>query len=164
MSYKRLVPKLENSSFSEKRSTPKSQPKKIKDKEIPTEMAPALAPATDIYIVDYTENSFLVMGNTISHSKNLGGLGGTFGPTKKYGVQWLFAGFRKESVKKYIKEGIVEPAKWVKKETTQAEKVVDQRMKFLFEELKGAFDSESEYMGESILNVFKLLEQKYKKS
>ena len=120
---------------------------------------------TDIYISDYTPKSFIVMGNTLSHANNLGKLGGKPAPLGQLGTQWLFAGYRRESVKNYIETGQVVPAKWTGATTssTAPSRGSSARPDYsgLFEEFKNAFEKDAEYTGESILEVIQLLQQKY---
>ncbi len=123
---------------------------------------------TDIYISDYTPKSFIVMGNTLSHANNLGKLGGKPAPLGQLGTQWLFAGYRRESVKNYIETGQVVPAKWTgatnsSTSTTPGRGSSGPRPDYsgLFEEFKNAFEKDAEYTGESILEVIQLLQQKY---
>ena len=145
MNHKRLAPKM---SWAD--DDPEPTPKQIEKEEQKTNFS-------DIYISDYTPKSFIVLGNTLSHANNLRKLGGDIKQLNNMGQQWLFAGYRKASVQKYIDEGVVEPAKW-SGESKKNDKVDLNRM---FEEFKNAFDKDSEYTGESIIEVIESLKQKY---
>lgn len=143
----------------------KKTPKKNdSDDETPKNEKPGVY--TDIFISDYSPKSFLVLGNTLSHANALGKLGGTHTELRNMGLQWLFAGYKKDSVKKYIEEGIIQPAKWTGPNTwgtkANASPPAGQPdLSKIFEEFSGAFDKDAEYTGESVLEVIGLLRNKF---
>lgn len=125
----------------------------------------------NLYIMDYSEKSFVVMGDVINHSNALASLGGKFCYNLKTGQGWLFTKVKKESVQKYIDTGEIVPYQYTDEEKQQfrdreaqklQQKNDDKReMIRLFGELRGAFEPLEDYEGSSIINVIKQLQDKY---
>ena len=149
------------------------KPEKLKQKiKSPSTGAGAEAETKDakLYILDYSEKSFVVMGNVIKHSDALGKLGGKYTPLK-IGTHWMFPKIKKESVEQYIQTGEIKPYKYSEEEIAKfrerdAKKTTDQNdyqrsLIRLFGELKGAFDQSEDYEGSTIINVIEQLQDKY---
>lgn len=61
-----------------------------------------------IYIEDYTEKSFVVLGNTLEHKDNLRSLGGKWNGNLREGKKgWIYPLKDKEKVELYIETGKV---------------------------------------------------------
>lgn len=122
----------------------------------------------ELFILQYTPKSIVVMGNTLSHSDALVSLGGTYNTGLKIGPGWVFAKIREESVQKYIDTGLVEKyvysntekSKWNKVNTpappTQA--VDNKKLHTIFQQMRDAFDPNEEYDGHNIIDVVNQLE------
>lgn len=129
------------------------------------ESSPTPNNVSNLYILEYSPKSFVVMGETLTHSQNLGRLGGKYG-SYRYGAGWLFAKVREASVKKYIETGEVEPHVYTKE---QREKFEQQKansnsnldLKRIFRELRSAFDPDEDYEGSAIIDVIQQIEDKY---
>jgi hypothetical protein len=70
---------------------------------------------TDIQIKDYTEKSFVILGNTKDFSKDLKDFGGKWNPNLKCGPGWIFSKIHRDKVQDYIsiknnKKEVVEEA------------------------------------------------------
>lgn len=59
---------------------------------------------SDLKIVDYTEKSFVVLGDTKPHKTLLKELGGKYNPNLKVGAGWIFSKKKKKDVKKALKQ------------------------------------------------------------
>jgi hypothetical protein len=57
----------------------------------------------DLIINDYTEKSFVVRGDTITHKKELKMMGGKWNSRLKDGCGWIFPKTKKVDVENYIK-------------------------------------------------------------
>ncbi len=123
---------------------------------------------TELYIVSYTDKSFVVMGDTLNHSGALVSLGGKYNPNLRIGQGWIFSKIRQESVENYIKTGEIVPyvyskedqAKYTKKSTTVRQPQQEQLRK-LFQDFREAFDPNEEYESSSIIEVIYQLEEKF---
>lgn len=122
----------------------------------------------DMYVVQYSEKSFVVMGDTLSHSDALTKLGGKYNTNLRVGQGWIFAKAREDSVKNYIETGEIVPYVYPKdvqnkyqsqKRTSNGE--ADQKLIKIFRELRDAFDADAEYDGKDIIEVIHQLEEKY---
>jgi len=122
----------------------------------------------DLYISQYTDKSFVVLGNTLNHSKALVSLGGSYNTGLRIGQGWVFAKFRQESVEKYIKTGEVVPYDYSKSDKfnyNQKQVIVKDdtdKIKLIFNELRNAFDLNNDYEGSSIIDVINQFEAKFK--
>jgi hypothetical protein len=120
-----------------------------------------------LFITPYTDKSFVVLGETLEHTKALTQLGGKFNPSLKMGAGWIFSNLRQDSVRKYIDTGEIVPYVYTEQDkakyTTQNKKVDNNniQLKVLFEELCEAFDPKCEYEGGDIIDVIKKFQQKY---
>jgi hypothetical protein len=112
----------------------------------------------ELIISNYTERSIVVTGDTISHSKALKELGGSFNPKLRVGAGWIFSKARKESIENYIKTGEIKPHVFDKSKF-EAQKSVD--VKKIFKTLYGAFEADAEYDGEDVLETIKQVERKF---
>jgi len=60
---------------------------------------------TDITIKDYTDNSFIVEGDTRKYKEDLKKLGGKYNSFLKNGPGWIFPKTNENNVKSFIKKG-----------------------------------------------------------
>jgi len=125
----------------------------------------------------YTEKSFVVMGETIDHSKQLVELGGKFNTNLRIGEGWIFAKVREPSVRHYIESGEVKPFVYSKEQqnmykkngngtmatTPENPQILNVKLRNMFKTFRNAFDPESEYNGQSIIDVIDQLEARYVK-
>lgn len=118
---------------------------------------------TQLFINDYTEKSIVITGDTISHSKQLKELGGSYNPKLKIGAGWIFSKARKESVENYIKTGKVERFQFDKSKFSSAEEKQDEKLEKAFSLLLSAFESDAEYDGEDVLETIKKVQKKIMK-
>lgn len=114
----------------------------------------------DLQLVEYSEKSFVLLGDTIDHASNITKLGGTYNTRLKCGPGWIFSNTRKESVKKYLDTGKVEPYVYTKEDKNKYAKNLETSK--IFKDLINAFDSDCEYSGESIIDAIKQVQKKYK--
>lgn len=115
----------------------------------------------DLQIIDYTDKSIVVVGDTLTHSNALGTLGGKFNMNLKCGKGWIFSKMRKESVEKYINTGEIEPYVYDKSAYTKKPIANKDVLQKLFREFREAFDADKDYEGENILDVINQLEEKW---
>ncbi len=71
-----------------------------------------MATLTDIRIVDYTEKSIAVYGDTKKYKEELKRIGGKYNPKLKEGPGWIFPKTLKENVFKFINENEIVDNKW----------------------------------------------------
>ncbi len=126
---------------------------------------------TDLYILNYTERSFVVMGDTLNHSNALVTLGGKYNTNLRIGNGWIFAKVREPSVLKYIETGEVEPYVYSKEDQARFEKraaenaesngITEQHLRKIFQEFREAFDTNEDYEGHSIIDVIYQLENRH---
>lgn len=109
-----------------------------------------------LYIVDYTINSFIVLGDSLGHSNELTKLGGTWVDNLKIGSGWLFAKIRKESVENYIKTGEIKKYEYSEKELEKF-KGNKKLLIIVKNRLKLAFSKNEIYSKKEILRVFDLI-------
>jgi hypothetical protein len=135
----------------------------------------------DIVILPLTEKSFLVKGNLLDHGSKLVELVGKYAPEKE---GYIFANFRKQSVEHYINTGEVKPYQYTDEQkrtfsqsihkstpssyTSSTSSTVSKertwslfQLKTIFQEIRDAFESDSYYQGDSILDVMTQIEEKY---
>ncbi len=133
---------------------------------------PTVSVSTELYIMPYTHRSFVVMGDTLSHSNALTRLGGKYNPGLRIGQGWIFAKVREESVRNYIETGEIVPhvydakdiAKYNQDKADNTPTSATQdigKFRKIFSELRQAFDSNEDYEGKSIIEVIYQLEEKY---
>ena len=118
-------------------------------------------PIGELQIIDYTEKSFVVVGDTLTHSNALGTLGGKYNMNLRIGKGWIFSKMRKESVEKYIATGVIEPYVYDKSAYGKKQAVDKDTVKKIFREFREAFDPDAEYEGEVVLDVISQLEKKW---
>nr|QBK87486.1 MAG: hypothetical protein LCMAC201_03960 [Marseillevirus LCMAC201] len=160
-------------SFSVSKQMPKRLARKIghgEDEPVSLSESTTVLVVTDLYIMPYTDRSFVVMGETLDHSNALTLLGGKYNTNLRIGQGWIFAKVREESVRKYIESGEIIPyvyteqdqAKYNQKKVDTKETVdLSKEFRNLFRELREAFDSDEDYEGKSIIEVIYQLEEKY---
>lgn len=123
---------------------------------------PTIQSGTDLYITDYSAKSFVVMGDTLSHSGALTTLGGTFNPNLKIGNGWIFAKIRKQSVENYIDTGDIVPYVYTNQDKSKYNTPApNAQLRAIFKEFRYAFNADEQYEGISIINVIYQLEEKY---
>lgn len=167
MSRKRLARKISVGSSDEEESSEESitttQPK-----------TPTTKIHKDMFIMEYSPKSIVVMGETLDHSKELSALGGKY-TQLRMGMGWLFAKIRQESVENYINTGEVVPYQYTQadrdrfaarneaaKKASNPSPGLDKKMlRKLFKEFREAFDEDEEYDGTSIIEVIYQLEERY---
>jgi hypothetical protein len=113
----------------------------------------------DLFVMPYTDKSFVVTGDTINHTRALVELGGKYNAQLRIGQGWIFAKPRQNSVEKYIATGEIEP--FVYSTTTYERKNNTEEVRQIFKEFRGAFDDDKDYVGSSIIEVISKLEEKY---
>lgn len=113
-----------------------------------------------IYIVDYTVNSFIVLGDSLGHSSELGKLGGTWVENLRIGSGWLFAKIRKESVENYIKTGEIKKYEYSEKELEKF-KGNKKLLIIVKNRLKTAFSKNGIYSKEEISRVLDIIISDY---
>jgi hypothetical protein len=114
----------------------------------------------NIYIVDYTVNSFLVLGDSLGHSSELLKLGGLWKDDLKIGSAWLFSIIRKESVENYIKTGTIKKYEYSDKdlEKFKGNKQLLINTKY---RLKLAFTKDGLYSKKEIIRIIDLIIEDY---
>lgn len=133
----------------------------------------------DIFILPLSEKSFIVKGNILEHGSKLTELVGKYSSDKE---GYIFANFRKPSVLHYISTGEVIPYKYTEEQkrqyiqTTHVSKSTPNsvsntcskervwtmfQLKSIFQEIRDAFDADSYYKGESVIDVMNQIEEKY---
>jgi hypothetical protein len=122
---------------------------------------------SDLILIPYTARSVVVTGNTLSHTKALTQLGGTFNPNlKNLGGGWVFAKAREESIQAYITTGEINPYIYPKKEfepkrDNQQSQLAETQLRRIFRELRSAFNLKEDYEGSAIHDVFYQIEEKH---
>jgi len=128
-----------------------------------------------LYITQYSEKSFVVLGDTLNHSEALVRLGGTFNPSLRIGQGWIFSKNREPSVQKYIETGEIEPFRYTQEQQNvfnnnkgmraepkrQEPGISVEYLQKMFQEFREAFDPTEDYEGESIISVIDQLREKY---
>lgn len=151
-------------SFSVKKTTKKRLARKLDDSIVDYDQVepPQKQEATgELQIINYTDRSIVVIGDTLSHSNALGTLGGKFNPNLRVGQGWIFAKMREDSVRKYIETGEIEPYVYDKAAYNKKPALNKETLQKLFREFREAFDADEEYEGESIMDVIQQLEDKW---
>jgi hypothetical protein len=62
---------------------------------------------SELNIIQYTEKSFVVRGNTNENKEQLKNIGGKYNALLKGGPGWIFPNFLKKNVEEYIKSGTI---------------------------------------------------------
>ncbi len=123
----------------------------------------------DLYIMPYTDRSFVVMGDTLNHSNALTSLGGKYNTNLRIGQGWIFAKVREESLRHYIATGEIVPyvyskeqqAKFARSNAAPPPELSKQKLSEVFQDFRDAFDPDEDYEGASIIDVIYQLEEKH---
>jgi hypothetical protein len=117
-----------------------------------------------LQLLSVSEKAFVVINYKAAHCDALAKLGGKLTWTKVAQQEgYMYANFRRPSVENYIKTGEITVQKYEgPTDTNRFQKPVDASMlKLMFQDFKDAFDADSEYDGQSIIDVIDQLEKKY---
>lgn len=118
----------------------------------------------NLFLIPYSEKSFVVTGDTIKHANALQKLGGRYNPSLKIGCGWIFCNQRKEIVEHYIKTGEIkfikiEPTKKIESPKKNEKSELD--LASIFFDLKNGFDEGEDYTGASVLEFISQIQDKY---
>lgn len=81
----------------------------------------------EIYIEEYSEKSFVVLGETKNHKESLKQLGGKWNSRLRDGKQgWIFSKKLENNVKNYITDGVVKSTSRLEERIDILEKKIDE--------------------------------------
>lgn len=77
---------------------------------------------SQLNIIQYTEKSFVVRGNTTENKEQLKNIGGKYNALLKGGPGWIFPNFLKKNVEEYVKSGSITNSSFSSKEDKEEKK------------------------------------------